>query len=173
MAHPQRIIDQNGSYIDEEAVSPAEQQRQETIDDIFSAFGESSDDETWQMRVYRVTGSNRQGFKEPWLFNCSVEELPIEQRLSDEYGTGIYRCKAYRNNRLFKHFTCEVEKTEKPAVAATSEISTILAAFQESQNRMMAILESRLNPPPISVAPDPFDMLAKMANASRSRSRSC
>lgn len=61
---------------------------------IAAVIGEFGDEEvnSTKLKVYRVVQNMG---KMEWLFDCTVSELPIMQRLRDEYGGGSYEARLY------------------------------------------------------------------------------
>lgn len=159
----QRIIDQN-SFDPIEEETPAQTEQRETIEDILTAFNASDDDVIWTIRVGMVTGPARTGFDEPFLFNCSPTELPLDERLRDNYGTGTYRCRVYRNKRIYRSFTVTIGPTPKIKENTQTDTTSFIQAIEASNIRMMSMFKEMLdrqNAPQVQQI-DPFAMMERM-----------
>lgn len=134
--------DADTDHID--VLTPEEREEEDTEAVIAAEFGKGDRDVTWSVKVWR---SAAKGEPEPYLFTCSPSELPIIDRLRDEYGTGTYRIRVFKNNRVFRYFTVPVEARRAPAVpvAAPVAASDGLAAALERQT---ALLERLINQRP-------------------------
>lgn len=134
---------------------------EKTVEDVLSAFNAGPEEDNWHVTVHLVTGTNRRGGTEPYLFTCAVEELPIQERLLRDYGTGKYRARVFRNGRGFKTFTVDILAPPNSVKPADSQ--PWMAAIEASHNRLLQIIEPlamRVSPP--APAQDPVDMMAKM-----------
>ncbi len=146
--------------------SPAQQEAEATLDDILAAFNASEDDVTWNIRIHRIAGNNKLGYGEPYLFSCSPEELPIDDRIRDGYGTGKYRARVYKNRRLYRSFQIEIEAALEPPKAKESENPTGgIEKLMEQQNRFFNTIIDRLTAPAPVPQINPMEMMTGMITA--------
>jgi hypothetical protein len=153
---------------EEDTLTPIEEQNLERMAEILDAFNAGPDSITWNIRVSQVTGNNRRGDKELFLFNCDPSELPIEERLIRDYGTGTYRARVMRNGRLFRQFDIPVLAPAPKQEAPTTDLAAILAAIERSNaaaaERVERFLERVATPGTVTQTQlDPFAMLEKMS----------
>lgn len=171
MARPQ-VIDQYEPVILEE--NDGEKSYRETVEDIMRAFESSEDDHNWEIRVFLVRGPAKKGFKQPWLFNCSPEDLPIDERLGREYGEGLYRCSVYHNGQLLKGFHREIGPAPKSAVQSAQDksdivllIDTIRSETARTTEMFGQVLQRLATTPALPAAPpvDPMAMVTGIIGA--------
>lgn len=155
-----RIIDQTGDDISSDEDIRTDYDK--TIDYIKSAFNAGDDEERWHVTVHMVNGTNRRGGTEPYLFTCSVEELPIQDRLLSQYGTGIFRCRVFRNGTGFKTFTVETLAAIKTPTHAPESPSLVQAIEAANQRTMQLVEQLTARPAPVAQPIDPIEMMAKM-----------
>ncbi len=109
---------------------------------ILSEMNATDDDVTWSFDVNRVSGPAKLGNKEPFLFSGDASDIAgLKVRLRDECGTGTYRVRIKRNGILYRRFDISVETPTRIQAAPQSEIGTVLAAIQASNERTMQLLE--------------------------------
>lgn len=135
---------------------------------ILAEFDKTDADTNWEIKVYRVTGSARNGATEPFLFYAQPSDFPILEKLRDEWGGGKFRIRVYRNKVLAKRFEFDVEKKPEPKVIAPaqSDLTAILAAMERNNERMIAAIQANRQPQIIQPAQtDPFEMMTRMASA--------
>jgi hypothetical protein len=121
---------------------------------VLSGFDMTDSNVTYEIRVYRIASTeNVKGQREKYLFSVSPTELPIFDRIRNEYGTGIYRIRIYeyqgKKPILKRAFDIEIEAptvrqttTERP-----SEIGVVLSAIEKSNANVMALMERLLERP--------------------------
>ena len=84
------------------------------LSSITSELGADKLDVRFTVKVYRVVENKAEL---AWLFDCTPAELPILQKLRDEYDGGRFECRVYKNNRIYKRVKVVVESPKKPVAA--------------------------------------------------------
>lgn len=142
--------------------TPVEREDEDTEAAILSEFNKGDDAATWKVSVCRAA---KGGEPEPYLFSCSPSELPVIDRLRDEYGTGSYRIRVYRNNLIFRSFTVGVEARRTPITPtpAPAPVSDGLAAALERQTALLERLINQRQQPTQQV--NSFEMLTTLLGA--------
>lgn len=136
---------------------------------ILNEFRAGDADVTFSIKVYSMPGNQRAGDKEFYLFTIDPSDLPVDDRLRDDYGSGTYRARVYRTmdgkKVLFRQFDMHVLAPTKPTVMQqASETGTVLAAMERMTERFERALKEA-QPQPVTVAhADPFAMLEKMTS---------
>jgi hypothetical protein len=132
-----------------------ETQAARALEMILSASNADDEMTRWSIKAYRVLGPNREGMREPWLRNVSLEELEdIESVLREEFGPGRYRLRVRRDRRPFTTFDVEISATvnrDAPAPARhteapRSEVAEILLAMQAQQREFLTGLATLMKP---------------------------
>jgi len=145
---------------------------QENIDaqlsEIFEQFGGDNADVQFKINIYRVQeGRGELGY----CFSCVPSELPILDRIRDDYGPGKYEIRVYETTdrtRLKKRRKLVIEKMTKkaPVQNNTQELSAVLQAMAESQQRQMEqfkeLILMQRPAAPQTAAPDNGQMLTQM-----------
>lgn len=142
--------------------------------------GEEGD---WVIEVRRVTGSPREGNKQPWLYDTTPDQLrTLNADLAQQFPEGgRFRVVARLNDRIYRSFFLDIEKRpgyvapaarpwtapqDGPAPAAApagdSRVLQVLQTMQDNQNRFMEMIATRLASP--APAPDPAAMMNTMFN---------
>ncbi len=140
--------------------------------DILNELRNSPDDVTWTVSVDRV-GTSRDGLiKDPYLFDIDGTQVRgLHARLQRDWGTGRYRVRVLRNGRQHKRFDICVEAPARaPEPSRNSEISEVLRAMQEQNERTVAMMTKVLEQKQTSAA-DPlavFERAVRLANELRS-----
>lgn len=142
--------------------TPVEREDEDTEAAILAEFNKGDDAATWKVSVCRAA---KGGEPEPYLFSCSPSELPVIDRLRDEYGTGSYRIRVYRNNLIFRSFTVGVEARRAPTTPAPAVVpaSDGLAAALERQTALLERLINQRQQPVQQV--DSFGMMTTLLGA--------
>lgn len=133
---------------------------------ITSEFDADNKDVKWLIKVYRVL--EKEG-RMNWLFNCIPSELPIIDKLRDNYGSGLYRARIYRNGTLHRALDYAIEAPkfldQKPTQqqSQTPDITNIVNALLSAQERqflkIQEILQNRVTP---ATSFDPMQMMSSM-----------
>jgi hypothetical protein len=112
------------------------------LSSITSELGADKHDIKFVVKVYRIV-ENRGELA--WLFDCTPAELPILQKLRDEYSGGRFECRVYKNNRIYKRIKVIVEQPTKPKdEPRKSDIAEILAAVSAQQDRQFNQLKETM-----------------------------
>lgn len=144
------------------------------MQNILAEFDRTSEDDKWEIKVYRVLGSAKLGNREPFLFYASPTDFPILEKLRDEWANeqfgrvNTFRIRVYKNRMLVKNFTFDVEVQNKPpAPPITHEIKSEMAVFasaleriQAQNNAMFERLLQRLEHAPQHTQPPAADPIA-------------
>lgn len=85
------------------------------LERVFAEVGDDVRSTEFVLKVYQVLPNQGQL---AWLFNCTPSELPILDRLRDDYNGGQFEIRIYKNNRIFRRKTiivkAPINKTPKP-----------------------------------------------------------
>ena len=152
---PKKITDQsvNGDaeYSEEfiegqfEDVSGLQGDLDEQMDAIFADIGGTDDAAEFSIRVYR----NQEGRgKLAYLFSCLPSELPLLDRLRDDYSGGDFEVRVLKSNRIFRRRNVCVEpppKIKTPVVDPTHQISGIATVMSEGFVRLGELIVSQNN----------------------------
>jgi len=139
------------------------------LSSIFAEFGGAPDDKTYKMKVYRVIPDKAEM---AWLFNCVPSELPIDNRLRDEYKGGRFEIRIYemRGGRFFlkkrPHVLIEPPVKSVESVQQ-SDLASVLKALADNQERQFVMLkETMLQATGRQATPtDPIAMMTSMMTA--------
>lgn len=149
------------------------------MQNILAEFDRTSEDDKWEIKVYRVLGAAKLGNREPFLFYASPSDFPILEKLRDEWANeqfgriNTFRIRVYKNRMLVKNFTFDIEAKDKPpAPPVTQEIrsemsvfATTLERMQAQNNAMFERLLQRIEHPPQQQQPaaDPIALFEKFS----------
>ena len=127
----------DGNYED---MSEIQRDLDQELDAIFSEFGGDDLIDEYQIRVYRPQpGKGNVGY----LFACMPSELPILDKLRDEYGGGDFEVRIIKNGKIFRRRKTIVEpplkKPEKPHTS-TSELMMIVNTMNNGFNKLGEML---------------------------------
>lgn len=145
------------------ALSPEEKAEEDTEAVILAEFGKGERDVTWAVKVYRAASK---GEPEPYLFTCSPTELPVIDRLRDEYGSGLYRVRVFKNNRVYRYISVSVEARKTPPAPVQVQqpsdgLAAILKQSIDTQNAIMERLLSERNRP-VSNQPNTVELIGSI-----------
>jgi len=92
---------EDGDFIDVNAddVSDLENDVDSQMRNIFSEFGGDENDTEFKINIYRLIKDR--GERE-FCFACQPSELPVMDRIRENFGGGRYEVWIYRNGRIFK-----------------------------------------------------------------------
>lgn len=142
----------HGIDMDTQEETPLIEDGESIEQDILSEMNASEADVKFFVRVNRVLGSAREGAKEPFLFegDAATTLSGIHVRLLDDYGSGTYRVRILKNNRLWKRFDITVEKAAVRAEVSRAPdmsggLEALARALSENAVRQNALLERLLN----------------------------
>lgn len=126
---------------------------------IAAALDASPDGAEWKISVFRVLGPAKKGFKQPWVMDCTRENVvDLHQMLRDRARGGDFRVNVLKNGKFFRSHEISVEPpiddvvTPAPA-AAESEISRALAQLAARIDALAAPAQS-----------DPWENLDRMTS---------
>lgn len=123
--------------VDFEDVSGLQDDLDQELNSIFSEFGGDDNLDEYTIRVYRPQpGKGNVGY----LFACLPAELPILDKLRDEYGGGDFEVRIIKNGKIFRRRKTIVEpplkKPPAPPHNSTSELMHIVESMNNGFNRL-------------------------------------
>jgi hypothetical protein len=140
---------------------------QEAMADAINAeIGTPDGDVRWKIRVYRV---DPRGKDMAYLFELIGESIEgLSNRLRDEYGTGKYVARVYKNSKLYKApvFNVEAAKNAPPPAMDHGGSALVHAVTQQGAilNTVVQQLVALKQAPPAAASPvDPVGMMKAMA----------
>lgn len=165
MTRTQRLLERDdvedavidGDYDDQSALQDDMDQEEQVI---LNEFAANEDDVNWNIKVYRDAEKGR---NKAFLFDCSPSDLPILERLRDQYGTGNFRALVYRNGKLRRHlkYAIEAPKYHVPENQAANTEASAVALALNNQSSMMGDLINKITQQ--QTAPiQPLDPMAMM-----------
>ena len=142
------------------------------LQDVLAAIDEDPKDVKIQIRVKQIEKNTGKAWH---LFNALPSELPLTDRITEEYGGGTYEIWVYKNNYRHKKSILRIkEKLKKPVdkmIAETKgDIAGLMATMMEQQRQSMEqmqklILQASQNNQPAASASDPVQMMTAMMGA--------
>lgn len=139
------------------------------ISAVTSEFDADENDVTLKIKFHRV---HAQKGKRAWLFDILPSELPVMDRLRDNYGDGTYEASVFKNGTLYRKFQFDIERPKFPVNEqrqnGNSEISTVLAAIAQQNERQFQQLKELMmtkQVAPVTASFDPFAMMTSMMAA--------
>jgi hypothetical protein len=157
--------------LEDETDPSLEADQDKLLDDVLAEFDSTADDVVYTARINRVLGAGKLGIKEPYLFAVDAAEIHgVRDRLRDEYGSGTYRIRIYKNNKIARQLDYQIEApTKKTTPANTSDpsLNAIIQILQDSNKQQMELMEriarqSTAVAPPVA-AIDPIAMMEKLS----------
>lgn len=157
---------QDDTVLEVDELTPAEQENEDTEAAIRAEFDADDSDIVWTVKMYSITGGKFD--KEEYLFSCEPSDFPIVDRLRDTYGTGRYRARIYKNNRLYRRMDYSVRSLPTDRITPVAQNGELVALVEamNSQNAMMREMMLKIvdRPPPSqSAAIDPIGMFSALA----------
>lgn len=128
------------------------------LDQITSEFDKDKNDVELKIKLHRVL--ERKGERE-WLFDILPAELPIMDRVKEEYGGGKYQASVFKNGKLFRKFTFNIATPRVNALLknSTTEINSVLSALAAQQAQQFSQLKELM----VTAKPAPaFNMMEMM-----------
>lgn len=130
------------------------------LNDIFSEFGGHPDEVRIKISVLRII-PNRADFET--CFQCTPNELPITDRIIEEYGPGRYEIRVYMNGKVKRILKFNVaERLKKPLSYSKpqegGDLKDLLGAMMENQRQMFEQMQSIMKPPQVA----PVDPMQSM-----------
>ncbi len=120
-----------------EDISQIEAEVDDELGRITSEFGGDTREVEHKIKVYKVEGANM-----AFCFDCSPSELPITDRVRDEFGPGNYVIRVYTKKgaqqfKLTRATRLAIAKTLAPtAKAVSSDLTSALEAMAKQQHQM-------------------------------------
>lgn len=125
---------------------------------ILAQFDADEENIEWTASIYEVgTGGEKDG----WLFDCSMGDITgVRQKLLDVYGTGLYRARIRRGNRLARFLTYRIVAPRLgPQVTTTPEINPLAIAVADQGRLLEKLVEKLGETPPVPVQNNPMEMM--------------
>lgn len=169
-----RLDEKEGEEADEAPATPFEKKQEREWDEIRAELSDENEIGLI-IRVYRIRtgpdGTAIKGAKEVFLFDVVPSEMPVLTRLRDQYGSGLYRTRVYRQGRVYAQWDHWVEAPAK--VAGTSEppkpeLSSLASALSQMQQQQMEFMErvmARFGNPSQQTLGQPIDPIAMLDRA--------
>jgi len=140
------------------------------IDMALAELGSDPDEVHVKIGVYKSLPGKG---KVAWLFDTLPDEMPdIKLRIRNQYGSGDYEFRIYKNGRIFKRcrFCVEVPTRPEPTTQPqNSELSSILHMMLEQQNKQAeefkALIVGLNNKPQVSMVDNLGPMIGLMLQA--------
>jgi len=172
-------FDENGDRIingDSEDVTNLQENIDAQLSEMFEQFGGDENDAQFKINIYRVQeGRGELGY----CFSCVPSELPILDKIRDDYGPGKYEIRVYEKTdktRLKKRTKLVIEKAQKKPVVTvpvqqnTGELKDVITAMMDMQQKSMEqfqqlMLARQPVQPPVAPAIDPMQMMTSMVTA--------
>jgi hypothetical protein len=142
---------------DFEDISALESDLDGQLDDIFSEFGGDESTEDYSLRIYRP--QDKKG-KLSYMFACTPLDLPILDRLRDEYGGGSFQVRVLKNGKIFRRLSVLVEAPIKKNIESNTDMVSMMGAMNQGFQRLGELLvnQKEIVPPANSMK----DMLESM-----------
>ena len=143
-----------------EDISDLQNDIDETLSSIFQEFGGDPDDVIFKVSIKRVVVGK--GELEH-CFSCVASELPVTDRIKNEYGPGTYEVWIYKNGKIFKRPKLNIaKKIDDPGKSmmvhpSHSTADQSLQMILQQQNDRFSAIERALQDRNNSV--DPMSML--------------
>jgi len=172
--------DDNGERIIEgesEDVTNLQENIDAQLSEMFEQFGGDENDAQFKINIYRVQeGRGELGY----CFSCVPSELPILDKIRDDYGAGKYEIRVYEKTdktRLKKRTKLVIEKTQKKPVVGipqnnSGELKDVISAMMEMQQKQMEqfqqiMVMQRQQSVPVATPSvvNPMEMMTSMVTA--------
>lgn len=139
--------------------APDDQFYDEQIESAISKALEQSDGEhDYDIRVYQM-GDRNQEF---YIFTIDHSEFPILDRLRDEFGTGHYRVRVYRDGQLWRRKDYRVKSSRPPIAPAPPATSPASSSEPSRVETLLLQLIAKMSPAaPATSATDIATMMDK------------
>lgn len=168
-----KMLDKPGEYeiedgiiISQKAEDVSNQQKdsEDQINSIFSEFGSGEHDVQFSFSVWRILPNEADM---AFLFKGLPSDMPITERLRDEFDGGKFQIRIFKNKKTFRRVSINVEKPRKSTVVATvkndmAEMVKVLAEQQERQFAMLRETMLQLNGKNVTPQPSQMEMMAGM-----------
>lgn len=144
-----------------EDVSDIQKTVDEELDTVLGEIGADRNDVKLKMGVYRVIPNS--GDLE-WCFYFTAAELPILDRLRDEYGGGSFQIRVYKDGKIFTRKTLNVAKpTDRPVThhKQNSDIEAVLKYVSSGMAQLGEAIKS-IQVPQIQPQQNQMEMMTGM-----------
>lgn len=139
------------------------------LSDVTSEFGKDENEVNFKIKLHRVL--EKKGERE-WLFDIVPSELPVMDRIRDEYGGGKYEASLYKNGRLFRKFhwsiasprTNYIPPNKNNTLDMASVMNAMLAQQKEQFNQFKELMLQVARPAQTSTF-NPMDMMTGLMAA--------
>lgn len=149
-----------------EDISLAQNDIDDQINSIFSEVGSDKNEITFHFQVWRILKDQADM---AFLFKGFVSDLPIMERLRDEYDGGKFFIQIYKNKKRYKRMRVTVEAPKKNApTVIKNEMAEMIKAINEQQQQQFAMLKDtilQISGKQTLPAVDPMTMMTSMLNA--------
>lgn len=110
------------------------------INSIFSEVGADKNETTYYFQVWRILKDKADM---AFLFKGTPADLPIMERLRDEYEGGKFHIQIYRNKKRYKRLTVSVEAPKKAVVSQQikNDMAEMLRVMGTQQQENFAMLK--------------------------------
>lgn len=114
------------------------------MNEIFAEFGGDPDEVEFSIRVYRaMTGRGELEY----CFGCLPSELPIMERIRENFGAGKYEVRVYRNKKIFRRRTLNIAMPKKPVkqmedLSRANDTKDLVAGLMEMQKSQFEQLQT-------------------------------
>lgn len=134
------------------------------INSILAEVGTDKNDVTFHFQVWRVVKDQAEM---AYLFKGTPADLPIMDRLRDEFDGGKFFIQIYKNKKRFRRLTVSVEAPKKQPIAQLvrndmAEMVRVLADQQEKQFAMLRDTMIQLTGKPSTPQPSQMEMMTGM-----------
>lgn len=134
------------------------------LEKLLTAFDADEAGKNYTARVYRLDGASKNGMAQPYLFTLTPEEvIGVQDKLRDEYGTGQYLIRIFRDGKFSTQVSYQIEAPPKTAAtaAAPNSVTEVMSAVREMLAEFRE--EHRRTQPVVPAAPvDALTMLEKV-----------
>lgn len=161
LSHDNDIEDGDFIDVEPEDITNIQEDIDNQLNAMFSEFGGDDDMPEFKIRVYRPIKNSAEL---SYCFSCSPSDLPILDRLRDEWNGGQFEVRIYKDGKIFKRRKLFVEAppAQRQPERQQSDMQPVLAAMSSMADRMERLMEQR-QPQPQQT--DPFAMITQMAQA--------
>ena len=140
------------------------------INSIFSEVGADKNEVNYHFQVWRVLKDQAEM---AFLFKGTPAELPIMERLRDEYDGGKFHIQIYRNKKRYKRLQVNVEVPKKVAVAALvkndlAEVFKEMGRQQQENFNMLKDTVLQMVGKPSTSAPSQIETMTLMIGLMKS-----
>ena len=122
-----------------EDISLQQSDADDQINAIFSEIGSDKNETNYHFQVSRIVKDQADM---AFLFKGTAADLPILERLRDEYEGGKFHIQIYRNKKRYKRLSVTVESPKKSAVThIKNDMAELMRAMGEQQQNNFNMLK--------------------------------